>query len=254
MYRRCVFTAVMGGDLLGYATRMIALYSLAFGYPGHSPLGILDGCFESGSLTAIIGANGSGKSTLLKTLAGLLPPMGGDFYMAPQTRRQLGYLPQQTEFDRQFPLSVGDLVLMGCVPHCGLFGSISCLWRRKAAEALNTVGMAEFARSHIGKLSGGQLQRVLFARLLVMQSPVILLDEPFTGIDTLTTDTLLTVIQQLHQEGRTILAVLHDLEQVKAFFPRVLMLGAAGSKWGKTSDVLHTPTSVYTSSQLRIVP
>ncbi|QYM93633.1 ABC transporter ATP-binding protein [Dickeya zeae] len=253
-YRRCVARAVMGFDFLGGGTGMIALHSLIFGYSGQPPLGTLDGCFDSGSLTAIIGANGAGKSTLLKTLAGLLPPLGGHFCMAPQAQRQLGYLPQLTEFDRQFPLSVNDLVLMGCVPHCGMFGRISGTWRKKAIDALDTVGMAEFAPAHIGTLSGGQLQRVLFARLLVMQSPVILLDEPFTGIDAQTTRTLLAVIRQLHQEGRTILAVLHDLEQVEAHFPRVLMLSAEGPRWGESPDVLHTPTAVATPPQLRLVP
>ncbi|GAB7202269.1 hypothetical protein OS31_17190 [Dickeya oryzae] len=125
---------------------------------------------------------------------------------------------------------------------------------KKATEALDTVGMTEFAPAHIGTLSGGQLQRVLFARLLVMQSPVILLDEPFTGIDAQTTRTLLAVIRQLHQEGRTILAVLHDLEQVEAHFPRVLMLSAEGHRWGESPDVLPTPTAVATPPQLRLVP
>ncbi|MBT1433503.1 ABC transporter ATP-binding protein [Dickeya dianthicola] len=257
-YRRCLAGAVMGPDFLGgdagmiashmiaphmiaphmIAPHMIALHTLMFGYPGQPPLGTLDGCFDGGSLTAIVGANGTGKSTLLKTLAGLLPPLGGHFCMAPQARRQLGYLPQLAEFDRQFPLSVNDLVLMGCAPHCGMFGRISGAWRKKAHEALDTVGMAEFAQAHIGTLSGGQLQRVLFARLLVMQSPVILLDEPFTGIDAQTTRTLLTVVRQLHQQGRTILAVLHDLEQVAAHFPRVLMLRPEGHHWGDCHEVL----------------
>ncbi len=256
----------MGSDFLGGDAGMIALHTLMFGYPGQPPLGTLDGCFDSGSLTAIVGANGTGKSTLLKTLAGLLPPLGGHFCMAPQARRQLGYLPQLTEFDRQFPLSVNDLVLMGCVPHCGMFGRISGAWRKNALNALDTVGMAEFAQAHIGTLSGGQLQRVLFARLLVMQSPVILLDEPFTGIDAQTTRALLTVIRQLHQEGRTILAVLHDLEQVEAHFPRVLMLHPEGHRWGDCGEVLPStaraatplqtasPLQTTTPPQLRLVP
>ncbi|MCA7000288.1 metal ABC transporter ATP-binding protein [Dickeya solani] len=258
-YRRGFASAVMGFDFLGgdagmTAPYMIALHTLMFGYPGQPPLGTLDGCFDSGSLTAIVGANGTGKSTLLKTLAGLLPPLGGHFCMAPQARRQLGYLPQLAEFDRQFPLSVNDLVLMGCVPHCGMFGRISGAWRKKAHDALDTVGMAEFALTHIGTLSGGQLQRVLFARLLVMQSPVILLDEPFTGIDAQTTRTLLTVIRQLHQEGRTILTVLHDLEQVETHFPRVLMLRPEGHRWGDCREVLSSTPAVTTPPQLRVVP
>lgn len=104
---------------------------------------------------------------------------------------------------------------------------------KKAIEALDTVGMTEFSPMHIGTLSGGQLQRVLFARLLVMQPSVILLDEPFTGIDIQTIRTLLVVIRQLHLEGRTILAVLHDMEQVEKYFPHVLMLSAEGHRWGE---------------------
>lgn len=104
---------------------------------------------------------------------------------------------------------------------------------KKAIEALDTVGMTEFSQMHIGTLSGGQLQRVLFARLLVMQPSVILLDEPFTGIDVQTIRTLLVVIRQLHLEGRTILAVLHDMEQVEKYFSHVLMLSAEGHRWGE---------------------
>ncbi|EHS5725453.1 ABC transporter ATP-binding protein [Escherichia coli] len=253
-YRRCAAGTVMDSYFLGGGTGMIALHSLAFGYSGQHPLGTLDGCFDTGSLTAIIGANGTGKSTLLKTLAGLLPPLGGCFCMAPQGQRQLGYLPQLTEFDRQFPLSVNDLVLMGCIPHSGMFGRISGLWRKKAIEALDTVGMTEFSPMHIGTLSGGQLQRVLFARLLVMQPSVILLDEPFTGIDIQTIRTLLVVIRQLHLEGRTILAVLHDMEQVEKYFPHVLMLSAEGHRWGRSADILHSLTAAATPPQQGLLP
>nr|WP_226376624.1 ABC transporter ATP-binding protein [Musicola paradisiaca] len=239
-------------DRMGGGAGMIALHSLSFGYQGQSALGTIDGCFEPGSLTAIIGANGTGKSTLLKTLAGLLPPLAGHFCMAPDVRRQLGYLPQLTEFDRQFPLNVGDLVLMGSLPHCGLFGRISGQWRQKARQALENVGMADAVHASIGTLSGGQLQRVLFARLLVMQSPVILLDEPFTGIDAQTTRALLTLIEQLHAQGRTILAVLHDMTQVEHHFPRVLKLTPEGHQWGDCHQILP-PSSSPMPVPLRVV-
>ncbi|PWC15751.1 ABC transporter [Brenneria roseae subsp. americana] len=233
---------------------MIALQELAFGYRGQTPLGILSGSFNSGSLTAIIGTNGSGKSTLLKTLAGLLPPLSGTFRINSEGKNTIGYLPQLSEFDRQFPISVCDLVLMGCLPHSGLLRGISADWRNKAIRALEAVSMAGFAHQHIGKLSGGQLQRILFARLLLTQSPIILLDEPFTGIDSQTTQTLLTILQQLHEEGRTILTVLHDLELVEQHFPQVLQLINGSHRWGNRQQIFASqPTSASAAPVLRSV-
>ncbi|AOR62336.1 metal ABC transporter ATP-binding protein [Pectobacterium wasabiae] len=220
---------------------MIALQELAFGYRGQPPLATLSGCFHQGSLTAIIGANGTGKSTLLKTLAGLLPPLYGTFSLgAGGKENDIGYLPQLSEFDRQFPINVRDLVLMGSLPHRGLLRSINANWHRKAIDALDAVSMADFADRHIGVLSGGQLQRVLFARLLLTQAPIILLDEPFTGVDSHTTQALLQIIEQLHAEGRTILTVLHDLELIGQHFPTVLQLTQSGHRWGDAQPILHS--------------
>ncbi|MEF9676632.1 metal ABC transporter ATP-binding protein [Pectobacterium aroidearum] len=220
---------------------MIALQELAFGYRSQPPLATISGCFHQGSLTAIIGANGCGKSTLLKTLAGLLPPLSGSFSLGDSSKNNaIGYLPQLSEFDRQFPISVRDLVLMGSLPHRGLLRSINTNWYRKATDALDAVSMADFADRHIGVLSGGQLQRVLFARLLLTQAPIILLDEPFTGVDSQTTQALLQTIEQLHAEGRTILAVLHDLELVGQHFPNILQLTPDGHRWGDAQPILHS--------------
>ncbi|MFJ5360806.1 metal ABC transporter ATP-binding protein [Pectobacterium sp. CHL-2024] len=220
---------------------MIALQELAFGYRNQPPLATLSGCFHQGSLTAIIGANGTGKSTLLKTLAGLLPPLSGSFSLGRGCEDSaIGYLPQLSEFDRQFPINVRDLVLMGSLPHRGLLRSINTNWHRKAADALDAVSMADFADRHIGVLSGGQLQRVLFARLMLTQAPIILLDEPFTGVDSHTTQALLQIIEQLHAEGRTILAVLHDLELVGQYFPNILHLTPDGPHWGEAQPILHS--------------
>ncbi|MCG8707435.1 ABC transporter ATP-binding protein [Brenneria sp. 4F2] len=232
---------------------MIALHELSFGYRGQSPLGTLSGRFLSGSLTAIIGANGSGKSTLLKTLASLLPPLSGTFTFNHAGKNTLGYLPQLSEFDRQFPISVCDLVLMGALPHCGILRGIGAEWQQKAMQALDAVSMAEYARQHIGTLSGGQLQRILFARLLLTQSPIILLDEPFTGIDSQTTQTLLRIISRLHAEGRTILAVLHDLDLVEAHFPQVLQLANGGHRWGTSRSILSGQPSDHAFPTLRSV-
>lgn len=226
----------VGGDVA-----MIALQELAFGYRNQPPLATLSGCFHQGSLTAIIGANGSGKSTLLKTLVGLLPPLSGSFSLGNDSNNNaIGYLPQLSEFDRQFPISVRDLVLMGSLPHRGLLRGINTNWHRKAIDALDAVSMTDFADRHIGVLSGGQLQRVLFARLLLTQAPIILLDEPFTGVDSQTTQALLQIIEQLHAEGRTILAVLHDLELVGQHFPNILHLTLDGHRWGDAQPILHS--------------
>ncbi|KHN93400.1 ABC transporter ATP-binding protein [Pectobacterium actinidiae] len=226
---------------VGSGVAMIALQELACGYRHQPPLATLSGCFHQGSLTAIIGANGSGKSTLLKTLASLLPPLSGTFSVGNGSQKNaIGYLPQLSEFDRQFPINVRDLVLMGSLPHRGLLRSINANWHRKALDALDAVSMADFADRHIGVLSGGQLQRVLFARLLLTQAPIILLDEPFTGVDSQTTQALLQIINQLHAEGRTILAVLHDLELVEQHFPAILHLTPDGHRWGYAQPILDS--------------
>ncbi|MTD08910.1 ATP-binding cassette domain-containing protein [Serratia sp. YC16] len=218
---------------------MITLRQLAIGY-GTTPLfPPLNGQFSAGSLTAVVGVNGAGKSTLLKTLAGLLPPLAGclSFNDAKPPRR--AYLPQQVELDRQFPIAVSDLVAMGCWSQSGMFGGMNKRAASLVNEALANVGMSALAHSPVGELSGGQLQRVLFARLLVQQAPLILLDEPFTGIDSATTQILLQAIAQLHRQGRTVIAVLHDMSMVAEHFPQVLLLTPQACHWGAAERVLE---------------
>lgn len=233
---------------------MIALHDLSFGYRGLAPLGTLSGSFSAGSLTAIIGENGTGKSTLLKTLAGLIAPLSGTLSMDRSITPLMGYLPQLSEFDRQFPLSVMDLVLMGSLAQRGMFGGLNGIWRNKAQQALDAVAMTEHATCPIGHLSGGQLQRVLFARLLVMDAPILLLDEPFTGVDADTTQALLALIRQRHEAGCTILAVLHDQNIVEQHFPLVLQLGVNGPRWGNTASILMSscPTCAPTEPVVRV--
>ncbi|MDU6409965.1 MAG: ABC transporter ATP-binding protein [Yersiniaceae bacterium] len=217
---------------------MITLRHLTAGY-GRQPVTLpLNGVFRPGSLTAVIGANGSGKSTLLKTLAGLQPPVSGAVQLARSERRQLAFLPQQADLDRQFPLLVEDVVAMGLLRHRGVFGRFTRHHRQQVVQALGQVGMAGFAREPIGRLSGGQFQRVLFARLLVQQAPLILLDEPFTGIDAATVRLLLDLIAGWHAQQRTVIAVLHDIEMVSACFPQTLLLHPQGNAWGNTAQVL----------------
>lgn len=186
-------------------------------------------------MTALVGANGCGKSTLLKTIAGLLPPVSGQLALN-RSRTNIAWLPQQSEIEKNFPVSVLDLVAMGCWRHCGWFGAVDSQMKKSVIEALEQVNMSQFADAQPGTLSGGQLQRVLFARLLVQKAELLLLDEPFTGIDTATTQLLLALLQERHRAGCTLIVVLHDLEMVDKFFPQRVRLGSGQAEWLKPSS------------------
>jgi zinc/manganese transport system ATP-binding protein len=211
-------------------------------YHLHPALHHISGQFAPGSLTAVIGPNGSGKSTLLKSIAGLLAVEGGRVGGALTVNTQrMAYLPQLSEIDRSFPINVRDCVLLGCWSRCGAFGSVSSGLLAQVDTALLTVGLLGFEHRAVGTLSAGQLQRVMFARLLVQDAPLILLDEPFNAVDAKTTADLLTLVQQWHAEGRTVIAVLHDDAQVRQHFPQTLLLARERVGWGPTVDVLTEP-------------
>ncbi|MBF1994842.1 metal ABC transporter ATP-binding protein [Serratia symbiotica] len=228
---------------------MITLQQAEIGYGSVPLFSPLSGHFATGSLTAVVGVNGAGKSTLLKTLAGLQPLQGGSLHFSGNQPPRMAYLPQQTELDRQFPIRVSDLVAMGNWAKSGMFGGLSKCASRHIAEALECVGMTAMASRPVGELSGGQLQRVLFARLLVQQAPLILLDEPFTGIDSATTQLLVQVIEQLHRQGRTLIAVLHDMSLVTNHFPQVLLLTPQCCHWGDADRVLEHIPALNVASQ-----
>lgn len=218
---------------------VLSLENLTVAYDRRPALHHVSGCFEPGSLTAIVGPNGAGKSTLLKTIMGLLDPAEGCVrYNGANRRRDLAYLPQQAEIDRSFPINVVDTVTAGAWRDIGVFGGVQSATRRMIEEALSAVGLAGFERRAIGSLSAGQFQRVLFARVLVQAAPVILLDEPFTSIDARTTADLLALVQRWHGEAKTVVAVLHDIEQVHQYFPHTLLLAREPIGWGPTKEVL----------------
>jgi zinc/manganese transport system ATP-binding protein len=216
----------------------IRLHDLTLGYDRHPAVHHLTGAFEPGSMTALVGPNGSGKSTLLKGVCGILRPLGGRIDRGGLDLSRIAYLPQQAEVDREFPITVIDTVSTGLWRRIGPFGGMTAgLWD-EAARALAAVGLAGFERRTIDKLSAGQFQRVLFARLLLQDCPVILLDEPFTAVDARTTEDLLALVCRWHAEGRTVIAVLHDFGQVRAHFPRTLLLAREPVGWGDTAEVL----------------
>jgi zinc/manganese transport system ATP-binding protein len=189
-------------------------------------------------MTAVAGPNGAGKSTLLKALVGELRLASGTIDRDALRPTEIGYLPQAAEIDRRFPLTVGETVLLGAWQQAGAFGAVSGRSAQEARRALAAVGLPDFERRPIGSLSAGQFQRVLFARLLLQDAKVILLDEPFTAIDARTTRDLLEVVQTWHREGRTVIAVLHDFAQIRAHFPQTLLLAREPIAWGPTASTM----------------
>ncbi len=227
----------------------IVIHDLTLGYDGHPAVHHLSGTFESGSMTAVVGPNGSGKSTLLKGIVGILRPFTGRIDLDGLEISRIAYLPQQAEIDRSFPITVLDLVALGLWERIGMFaGMKDGLWR-KARQALAAVGLEGFERRPISDLSVGQFQRVLFARLLLQDAPVILLDEPFNAMDNQTTADLLQVVNRWHAENRTIIAALHSHEQVRSYFPRILLMAREPIGWGDTAEVLN-PENLQRAQQM----
>ncbi|WP_312691361.1 ATP-binding cassette domain-containing protein [Kosakonia sp.] len=212
---------------------MIELDHLVAGYDRLAITPALCGSVARGSMTAIVGANGCGKSTLLKTLAGFLPPVSGVIRW-PSHRPMVGWLAQRHALESQFPVTVQDVVCMGCWPRFSLFRGLSRDARQRVAQGLERVGLSTMAQETIDTLSGGQFQRMLFARIWVQNAPLVMLDEPFTGIDEVTSQVLMEQIVDMHQSGQTILAVLHDSERVTRYFPQTLRLDEQRAQWGET--------------------
>ncbi|MFA7438663.1 metal ABC transporter ATP-binding protein [Castellaniella sp.] len=198
----------------------------------------LDGVFTQGSLAAIVGPNGAGKSTLVDALAGRLMPVHGQILLHESVQGQLACLPQRGTLDRGVPIRTFDLVALGAWHRLGPWRGLSPADHDAVEAALQAVGLAGQGRQPIATLSGGQLQRALFARLIVRDARVIVLDEPFSAVDRATTEDLLALLQQWHAQGRTLIVVLHDLDMVRTHFPRALLLARQQVAWGPTAEVL----------------
>ncbi|MFL5256702.1 MAG: metal ABC transporter ATP-binding protein [Rhodopila sp.] len=198
----------------------------------------ITGRFEPGSLTAIVGPNGAGKSTLLNVLAGLLRPHRGQVLCHARTRHRVAYLEQQAALDRDFPVTVTELAGLGLWQRFGAFRTTPPALADRIDEALDTVGLSGLAQRRIGELSVGQMRRALFARLLLLDAEVMLLDEPFAAVDAATQQALLALLARWHAERRTVIAVVHDFDQVRAHFPATLVLARRAIGWGDTASVL----------------
>jgi zinc/manganese transport system ATP-binding protein len=202
----------------------------------------LSGTFAPGSLTAVVGPNGAGKTTLLRALAGLHRPQAGRIDRGQLIAADIALLAQSGRPDRTFPLTCEDVAAQGLFPRLGAWRAASAAQRACVADALGAVGLDGMAGTSIGALSAGQFQRLLFARLLVQDAKLLLLDEPFNAVDEPTAEALLALLRQWHRDGRTVIAVLHDLELVRRAFPETLLLACAPVAWGPTPGVL-TPAN-----------
>jgi zinc/manganese transport system ATP-binding protein len=194
------------------------------------------GQFAAGSLTAVVGANGAGKTTLLAAIAGTIRLNAGR--VTRPTREPLAYLPQLAAIDRDYPVTVAELIALGAWREFGAFRAPNAASRARVAEAAATVGLAARLHRQINQLSAGELQRALFARLILQDAAVILLDEPFAAVDAQTTSVLLDQVAQWHEQGRTVIAVSHDLDLVRARFPSTLVLARRCLSWGPTETAL----------------
>jgi zinc/manganese transport system ATP-binding protein len=211
---------------------------VTLGYDRHPAVHHLSGEVAPGALLAVVGPNGAGKSTLFRGIVGLLKPLAGTIAAAGVRPREIAYLPQIADIDRTFPISVFDFVSTGLWRSVGIFGGIGAGAREKIAHAIAAVGLTGFEGRGIGTLSGGQMQRMLFARVLLQDARVIVLDEPFNAMDSKTSADLLQLVEHWHGEQRTVLAALHDMDMVRAHFPQTLLLAREAVAWGPTAEVL----------------
>ena len=227
----------------------ISFHDLTLGYDRHPAVHHISGEVVRGDLLALVGPNGAGKSTLLKGIVGQLKPLSGSLSLDGLRPSDIAYLPQQIDIDQSFPITVFDAVAMGLWHDIGAWHGLNRARSLAVQEALDALGLQDLADRSVGALSGGQFQRVLFARLLLQDAAIILLDEPFRAVDTKTVEDLLRLIGRWHEEGRTVIAALHDLDQVRAHFLKTLLLAREVVAWGPTKQVL-TAKNLARSRQL----
>lgn len=197
---------------------------------------------SSGQLVGVIGPNGAGKSTFIKALMALIPAQAKHIKLLGQTiddsRSHIAYVPQRSAIDWDFPILVRDAVLIGCYPKLGLLKRPNKHHRAFAQACLERVGMTEFADRQIGELSGGQQQRVFLARALAQEADLLLLDEPFVGVDIVSERVIINLLRTLRDEGKTILVVHHDLSKAADYFDELLLLNRTVVAYGAPDDIL----------------
>lgn len=217
---------------------LVTLENVTAGYDRHPAVHHLDLEIFAGDMLAVVGPNGSGKTTLLRLIAGDLKRMEGRLSLPSAANCRIAYLPQLNRTDREFPITVADLVASGLWHETGAIRGLDAGQRRRVLDALEGVGLAACARRLIGSLSGGEFQRVRFAQLMLQDAALVLLDEPFAGVDATTIGMLLPLLERWNAQGVTIVAVLHELDVVRHWFPRTLLLARHLVAVGPTAQVL----------------
>ncbi len=219
----------------------LAVRGLTVSYAEKPAVFSVDATFAEGAMTAIIGPNGAGKSTMLKACLGIVPRLSGEVFVygrpLEEMRHRIAYVPQRASVDWDFPTSVLDVVQMGLYRETGLFGRLTGRLAARAHDCLDRVGMAEFADRQIGQLSGGQQQRVFLARALAQEADLYLLDEPFAGVDAATERAIVDVLKLLKAQGKSVVAVHHDLATVADYFDRVFMINVRRIAEGPVAEV-----------------
>ena len=238
----------------------LALIGLTVAYGGAPVVQNVTARFPAGTMTAVIGPNGAGKSTLLKAALGLIPRQSGEVraFGQPVSEAQprIAYVPQRAAVDWDFPARVIGVVRMGLYRQTGMLGRLTPGLKSRAADCLARLGMAEFADRQIGALSGGQQQRVFLARALAQGADLMILDEPFAGVDAATEATIIAVLHDLRAEGRSIIAVHHDLSTVTDYFDRVLLMNRHLVAEGPTATTFRREfvAQAYGSQLLTAIP
>lgn len=212
-------------------------------YHGNQAIQNVSFSINCGQLVGVVGPNGAGKSTLLKSILNLIPKDKGEVKIngkiIEKARKEVAYVPQRSQIDWDFPITVLDTVLLGTYPKLGILKKPKKKEKEWALQCLQRVGMEEFHNRQIGELSGGQQQRVFLARALAQQSEVLFLDEPFVGIDVSSEETIITILKELKNSGKTILVVHHDLSKVSDYFDQLVLLNKELIGFGDVEQVLR---------------
>lgn len=222
---------------------MIESYDLSVSYRQQAPaLKNISFRLDGPTITGIIGPNGAGKSTLLKSMLNIIPHSGEVTFVGTEkseAHQKIAYVEQKSAVDFTFPITVKEFVSLGTYPQVGLFRRLKPKHWQKVATALEQVGLSEFSKRQISELSGGQFQRILIARCLVQESDYIFLDEPFVGIDSISEEIIVKILQELKDQGKMILVVHHDLSKVENYFDQLILLNRELIDIGKTAEVFN---------------
>lgn len=232
---------------------VIELENVSVTYPnGHSALEGVTAALHAGTICGLVGVNGAGKSTLFKAIMGFVTPTSGTVNVLGKSVCQalrdnlIAYVPQTEEVDWNFPVLVEDVVMMGRYGHMGFFRRPSAADRQAVDDALLRVNMAKYRKRQIGELSGGQKKRVFVARALAQGGKIILLDEPFTGVDIKTEDTLIALFRALAAEGCLILVSTHNLGSVPSFCDEVMLINRTVLAYGTLEEAFTQDNLVKT--------